>query len=403
MELRSWRARVEAAREKYDRLDHLSSMISPIAPNIWEEVQETIETKTATTQSLKLPVLFFLLDRRDMKDLQALNRLLGRLRKSGNKKHQEECQQLADRLQERTDDGYRAAAGALFETDILIRLLEKNPEGSVCLYPQIQNGHYPDASFGLGEKTVYLEATTRSQTKKQEHTLESGHTSSPVVAGTNDPYDDARLFTKKIEEKQKQLADKSPNILCIGLPDNAPSPSSVEWGINAIFSGDLKSAQSIIRRQKSRLSNDKSLSDIEVQQIEKNIENLEKWEKGFQAEPRLTGVLVFRWRRSDFLPERYFWNPSACLESQLSATDQKTVLDWFGFPHEDDAMENEKSKIFKRDGVEAAKRERIEELARSEIVKNDRSNMMDEETARVVQEAYGRARDMADKEFSDNE
>ena len=402
MELRSWRARVEAAREKYDRLDHLSSIISPIAPNIWEEVQETIETRTVAAQSLKLPVLFFLLDRRDMKNLQSLNQFLGDLRKSSNRKHREECGQLAYRLRGRIDD-YRRAAGALFETDILIRLLEKNPEGSVCLYPQIQNGHYPDASFRLGNKTVYLEATIRSQTKKQERTLESGHASSPVVVCTNDPYDDARLFIEKIKEKREQLADKSPNILCIGLPDSAPSSSSVKWGINAIFSGDLKPAQSIIRRQKGRLSNDKNLADAEVQQIEKNIERLERREEEFQAEPRLTGVLVFRWELSDFRPERHFWNPSPCLESQLSPTEQKTILDWFGFPHEDDAGENEKPEIFKRDRVEAAKRKRIEELARSEIVKNDRSNMTAEETARVVQEAYGRARDMADKEFSDNE
>ena len=151
------------------------------------------------------------------------------------------------------------------------------------------------------------------------------------------------------------------------------------------------------------MSNDKSLSDIEFQQIKKNIQSLEQWKNKFQAEPRLTGVLVFRWERSDFLPERYFWNPSPHLDSQLSPIEQKTILGWFDFPKENDSMENEKSEIFKRDRVEAAKRKRIQELARSEIAENDRGDMTDEETARVVKEAFDHARDIVDKEFSDNE
>ena len=382
MELRSWMTRLEAAREKYEQLEHLSSIISPIAPNIWEEVQETIETKTATTQNLKLPVLFFLLDRRKMKNLQSLNQFLGRLRKSRNKKHQEECRQLAYRLQERTGDGYKTAAGALFETDILIRLLEKNSEGSVCMYPQIQNGNYPDASFGLGKKTVYLEATILSQTEDQGRVWDKArekmnpsqremedlglltvrhHRQVSTATGIGDPYGDAHRFTRKIKKKQEQLEPQAPNILCIGLPDVDPNPLNLVLGVKPLFSEALQSAQ---------------------------------W---------LTGILVFRWEQSDFRPEKHFWNPSPHPDSQLSPTEQKTILDWFGFSKESPAVENEKPEIFRRDGVEAAKRERIEELARSEIVKNDRSNMTAEETARVVQEAYGRARDMADKEFSDNE
>ena len=345
--------KLKAVKEKYDRLDHLSSIISPIAPDIWEEVQETIETEAATTQPPELPVLFFLLDRRNMENLKSLNQFLGYLRKSSNRKHQEECGQLAYRFQERTDDGYRTAAGALFETDILICLLEKNLEGPVSLYPQIQNGNYPDASFRLGEKTVYLEATILSQTRDQERigdiAYEQGnpsqeemenlavrgvsrHSSFSIVTGVGDPYSDALRITRKVEGKQRQLADESPNILCIGLPDTDPNSLSVEWGINAIFSGDLKPAQLIIRRQKGRLSNDKNLSDIEVQQIENNIQSLEQWEQEFQAEPKLTGVLVFRWKSSGFLLEKQFRNPSSHPDSRLSEEEWQTILDWLAFP-----------------------------------------------------------------------
>lgn len=247
---------------------------------------------------------------------------------------------------------YRPAVGGLFEIDILICLLEKNSEGSVELYPQIRNRNFSEASIRLGEKTIYLEATILSQTEDQERIVDiayeqgnpsqeemenlairrvSRRFSSSIVTGVGDPYRDALRLTRKIQGKQNQLADESPNILCIGLPDTDPNSLSVEWGISAIFSGDLKPAQSIIRHQKGVLSNNKNLSDAEVQKIEKNIQNLEQWEREFQAEPKLTSVLVFRWEQSGFRPEKQFRNPAPHHDSQLSEEEWRAILDWFGF------------------------------------------------------------------------
>ena len=339
--------KLKAIWEKYERLEHLRAIIAPV---FWAKVQETIEMEAATTESLKLPVLFFLLDRREIDDLQPLDQFLGYLRRNDDRRHQREIAQIASRLQKRMD--YRPAVGALFEIDILICLLEKNSEGSVELYPQIQNRNFPEASIRLGEKTIYFEATILSQTEDQERIVDiayeqgnpsqeemenlavrevSRYSSFSIVTGVGDPYSDALRITRKVEGKQRQLAEESPNILCIGLPDTDPNSLSVEWGIDAIFSGDLKPAQSIIRRQKGRLSNDRNLSDIEVQQIENNIQSLKQWEQEFQAEPRLTGALVFRWEDSDFLPEEKFINPFPHPDSQLSEEEWRAILDWFGF------------------------------------------------------------------------
>ena len=403
MELRSWMARLEAAREKCEQLEHLRAVVTP---DFWERVQETIEREAATAQNLKLPVLFFLLDRRDVKALQPLNQFLGYLRKHSNKRARRESDKLAGHLQKRTTD-YRKAAGAVFEMEILSHLLKKSLKGHFDPYPQIPNGRVPDASIRLGEKTVYLEATILSQTEDQERVWDTGHersnptqkemeksgvrkvshhSSFSILEGGSDPYREALRFIKKIEDKREQLADKSPNILCIGLPDSDPNSLSAEWGINAIFSGDLKPAQSIIRRQKGRLSNDKSLPDVEIQQIKKDIGDLEQREREFQDELRLTGILVFRWERSDFLPEKPFWNPCPHSDSRLSPAEQKTILDWFGFPKENAAMEDERPRVFKIDRVEAAKRKRILELARSEVAKKTMARCR---TRRRI-ESYGR-------------
>ena len=345
--IENWMARLEAVEKKHEQLEHFCAIIAPV---FWEKVRETIETEAATTQSLKLPVLFFLLDRRDIESLQSLDQFLGYLRKSSSKRSRREGNKLAGRLQKRIE--YRHAAGALFEIEILTCLLERNPEGSVELYPQIRNRNFSEASIRLGEKTIYLEATILSQIEGQEKIwdiaygkmnptrkemedwgLHKVHHSSYIstVTGVSDPYNDALRITGKVEGKQRQLADGSPNILCIGLPDTDPNSLSVEWGINAIFSGDLKPAQSIIRHQKSRLSNDKNLSAIEIQKIENNIQGLKQWKQKFQAEPRLTSVLVFRWESSGFLPEEKFINPSPHPDSQLSEEEWRTILDWFGF------------------------------------------------------------------------
>jgi len=346
----------ETARKKYEdkRLKYFRAVI---APKFWKKVQGIIKREAATTSNPKLPVLFFLFDRRDVEDLQPLDRLLGYLKESKEQRHRDGLRDLAKLLQNKKTDyrDYRYAAGAIFEMEILSWLLEKN-ENSFDPYPQAQNNN-PDARIILGGKPVYFEATIRSQSKKQERTRESGHASSPDAVRLGDLRGDARRITRKIKDKQSQQISQAPNILCIGLPDFSPDPLIQEWNVPSIF----------------------------------------------EEEPQLTGVLVFRWERSGFLPEKQFWNPSPHSDSQLSPTEQKTILDWFGFSKENNAMEDEKSEIFKRDRVETAKRERILELARSEIEKNDHDDMTDKETTRVVQEALDHAEDTAAKEFSNKE
>lgn len=272
--------KLEAVWEKYEQLEHLRAVIAPV---FWEKVRETIETEAATTQSLKLPVLFFLLDRRDIETLQSLDQFLGYLRKSSDKRHQKEISQLASRLQKRI--GYRHAVGALFEMEILTCLLENNPEGSVELYPQIRNRNFPEASIILGGKTVYFEATIRSQSEEQERDWEIGFSSSPVVFHYGDPQGDARRIIRRIKDKQSQQVARALNILCIGLPD---------------FSTDTLILKS-------------------------------KVTSAFEEEPQLTGLLVFRGGQSSFLPEEKFINPSPHPDSQLSEEEWQTILDWFGF------------------------------------------------------------------------
>ena len=343
-----WLARLKAVREKYERLNHFPSVI---APDIWGKVQKVIESESAKPQNLKLPVLFFLLDRRDIEALHSIDQFLAYLRKSGDKRHRKELGQLVRRLQDRTD--YRTPTAALFEMEILISLLEKSPEGSVNLYPQIQNKNFPEAKILLGEKTIYLEATLLSQTEDQERVWEiaheqdnpsqkemkklrirevSHHPSFSIVTGNGDPHSDALRLVRKIGGKQKQLASQRPNIICIGISDLSPDSLSLKWGADAVFSGDLKPAQSIIRRQKTYLSNDKKLSAVESQKIRENIQSLEKWDKEFEAESRLTGILVFQWESAGFLPKGKFINPSPLPESQLSEAEWRTILDRFGFP-----------------------------------------------------------------------
>ena len=274
--------KLETAKEKYEDKRLRYFRIS-IAPDFWEKVREIIKREAATTSNPKLPVLFFLFDRRDVEDLQPLDRFLGYLKESKEPRHQGGFWSLARLLQDKTA-AYRQVAGAIFEMEILSRLLEKNPEGSFDPYPQVQENN-PDAWIILGGKTVYFEATIRSQSEEQERYLEIGHTSSPVVVGVSDLRGDARRITRRIKGKQSQQVARAPNILCIGLPDFSPDPLILEWNVPSIF----------------------------------------------KEEPQLTGVLVFRWESLGFLPEKQFHNPSPHPDSQLSEVEWQTILDWFGF------------------------------------------------------------------------
>ncbi len=275
--------KLETAKEKYED-KRLRYFRIAIAPDFWEKVREIIKRKAATTSNPKLPVLFFLFDRRDVEDLQPLDRFLGYLKENKEEpRYQGGFWSLARLLQDKTA-AYRQVAGAIFEMEILSRLLEKNPGGSFDPYPQVQENN-PDARIILGGKTVYFEATIRSQSEEQERDWEIGFSSSPVVFNYGDLQGDACRIIRRIKDKQSQQVARAPNILCIGLPDFSTD--------TLILEGELPPV--------------------------------------FEEEPQLTGILVFRWESSGFLPEEKFINPSTHPDSQLSEEEWQTILDWFGF------------------------------------------------------------------------
>ena len=88
----------ETARKKYEdkRLKYFRAVI---APKFWKKVQGIIKREAATTLSPKLPVLFFLFDRRDVEYLQPLDRLLGYLKESKEQRHRDGLRALAKLLQ----------------------------------------------------------------------------------------------------------------------------------------------------------------------------------------------------------------------------------------------------------------------------------------------------------------
>lgn len=345
-------ARLDIAQEKYARLQHFPVVI---ARDFWKKIKEIIEAEAGKPQPPKLPVLFFLLDRREIQSLSGIDRLLGCLNKSRNKRHRKELGNLIRRLQMGTTD-YRNAAGAVFEAEILATLLKGSNGESVTLYPQIRNNGFPEAAINLGQKTVYLEATLLSQTEDQERIWEIGtenlyeqkkpsqaeiqklgiskvnnHSSFSIVSGVGDPYNDALRLVRKIDEKRKQLAPDAPNVICLGLSDLDPHVRSLKWGAEDIFSGTLESAQAIKRRLETRLSNDRTLRVDEVQNIKEEIQRLERWINKFTAEPRLTGILVFQWEGAEFVPKTSFHNPSPSPESSLLDVEWKTLLHMLGF------------------------------------------------------------------------
>lgn len=344
--------RLNIVQEKYTRLQHFPAVI---VKDFWKKVQKIIETGADKPQPPKLPILFFLLDRWAIQSLSEIDRLLGYLNKSRNKRHRKELGNLVRRLQMNATS-YREAAGAVFEAAILAALLRTGDDESVTLYPQIRNNGFPEAAINLEQKTVYLEATLLSQTTDQERIWEIGTEnlyeqkkpsqaemeklrisavrnysllSTILVAG--DPYDDALRLVSKIVEKRKRLAPQAPNILCLGLSDLGPDVRSLKWGADDIFSGTLKSAQSIKRRLETRLSNDKSMQTDEIEKVKAKIQGLEKWINAFTAEPRLTGILVFQWESDGFLPKAIFRNPFPSPTSRLCDTEWKTILEMLGF------------------------------------------------------------------------
>ena len=255
------------SQEKCAQLSHLNHAI-PLG--FFKRIRDKIEAEAENSHPLKLPVLFFFLVRHDLKSLLNFDYFLGRLKQSHRKR---EFPNLLHRLLE--EENYRNTVGAIFEVEILAKLLDTREPISVALYPKIPGTQKrPEASISLAQKAVYIEATVLSQTEDQEEIQDIGATSlyeqvllsdlekerlgiSSVqdggVGGVGDPYGDALRVIGKLDEKREQLAPQNPNVICLGLADLDPDIVSVEWAIEDIFSGSPTMAQRVRDRHKRDL------------------------------------------------------------------------------------------------------------------------------------------------------
>ena len=74
------------------------------------------------------------------------------------------------------------------------------------------------------------------------------------------------------------------------------------------------------------------MSGEQIQKVEGKIQTLEQLINNFQAEPRLSGVLVFRWDGIGFSPKQAFRNPSPDQPNALTDTEWEEICRVLGFP-----------------------------------------------------------------------
>jgi len=335
---------LEAITEKFTQLICLKDEV-PL--DFFQRIRNKLETEQP--YSLKLPVLFFFLKRCDLPRLLRFDSFLARLKQDD---HKTDLRNLVQRLLE--EESYRNAAGAVFEVEILEALLDAGNRFPVALYPKIpETQKKAEASLKLDATTIYIEATLLSQTADQEEIQDIGRKSlyEPVILsdskreelsirsvqagmvfGVGDPYGDALRVIGKLDDKRKQLALETPNVICLGLSDLTPNVESVEWAAKDIFSGLPDVAQSALNRYKLVLESKRTaLQDKAVPDIKKTIEMLERLMGKFKGEPRLSGILTFEWDWGGFSPKRVFRNANPDLRSNLTEKEWKELLKIFGF------------------------------------------------------------------------
>jgi hypothetical protein len=231
---------LEAITEKFTQLICLKDEV-PL--DFFHRIRNKLETEQP--YSLKLPVLFFFLKRCDLPRLLRFDSFLARLKQDD---HRTDLQNLVQRLLE--EESYRNAAGAVFEVEILEALLDAGNRFPVALYPKIPGTQKKaEASLKLDATTIYIEATLLSQIADQEEIQDIGRKSlyEPVILsdskreelsirsvqagmvfGVGDPYGDALRVIGKLDDKRKQLALETPNVICLGLSNLTPNVESVE-------------------------------------------------------------------------------------------------------------------------------------------------------------------------------
>lgn len=292
-------ADLEIARERYEALENLRATI---APRIFDYMERRIHAVADSLRPLKLPVLFFYLVRRDPRELRRFDEFLGCLRRGHRKR---ELPNLLDRL--RSEEDYRQAVSGLFEIEILRTLLDAAPAGSVSLYPRIgKTARHTDVALRLGRKTIYIEVKLVSQ---------DASVSEGVVVGVGDPYGDALRVLGKLTEKPGQLHPEAPNVMCLGLSNLVPHPTSVEWAVKAVFSGSTTIPGVVA---------DRTRDDSKTQ-------TLARLAREAKPEPRLTGVLLFEVRGGQAFPVREFRNPHPGQPNRLDDREWGELLALLGF------------------------------------------------------------------------
>lgn len=277
----SLRADIDVARDRYEALENLRNTIGP---RFLSSVERRVEAFGGRSDPLKLPVLFFFLVRSDPRELRRFDEFLGRVRRNHRKR---ELPSLVDRL--RSEEDYRQAVSAIFEIEVLRTLLDAAPAGHVVLYPRIDNTpNRADAAIRIDGKTIYVEAKLVSQSAEQE-LIQDLTVSRGVVVHTGDPSGDMFRVFRKLTEKPEQRHPDAPNIICLGRADPWPDMVNVVPAVEALFSGA-------------------------------------------QADPRVTGILVFDVRRGQILPLRAFPNPRSGPVNALRDRQWRELATLFGFP-----------------------------------------------------------------------
>lgn len=118
---------LEAVQEKCAQLPQLSAAVPA---DFFERIRNRIEAEAERSHPLKLPVLFFF-ERSEPLKLRNFEGFLAHLEQGRRKR---EFRHLLQRLLE--GDGYRQAMGAIFEVEVLAKLLSARESISVNLYPK---------------------------------------------------------------------------------------------------------------------------------------------------------------------------------------------------------------------------------------------------------------------------
>ncbi len=332
------------ARRKAAQLPTLTSLLPA---TFFDDIECRIEIEVDGLHSVKLPVAFFLLVRRDIEALGRLDAILARLAEEGQ---QEGLANLVERLVDRRN--HRRAGGALFEVDILTDLLRDAQFGGI-LYPGLPGtARKAEASIQVGGRQIYMEATVLTQSEDQERLQDLAITSAyrsltseeqqeakelgatvegGIVSGTGRPYNDAYRVIVKLHDKRDQLAAGAPNVICLGIADHVPRDPVIRWAVDALFTGS-STVLDILIGQIQRAMVEDGLGHGDLVKAQEFLKRVQKVRGHVAAEPRITAIAVYRWTGHRFDAERIYRNPQPGPDQRLNEEQWGAFTAALGFP-----------------------------------------------------------------------